>query len=86
MAGAPSDGEQTVAKIKNAAGLILAVTENRNWIEVFFEGDLMHTKTVDLPELQHLHRRDSPQDHGLRAPANNDLFLGSVRSSDYPRR
>ena len=50
MAGAPSDGgEQTIAKIKNAAGLILAVTENRNWIEVFFEGDLMHTKTVDLP-------------------------------------
>jgi hypothetical protein len=49
MASAPSDGEQTIAKIKNAAGLILAVTENRNWIEVFFEGDLMHTKTVDLP-------------------------------------
>ena len=50
MADAPSDGgEQTIAKIKNAAGLILAVTENRNWIEVFFEGDLMHTKTVDLP-------------------------------------
>ena len=49
MASPPSDGEQTIAKIKNAAGLILAVTENRNWIEVFFEGDLMHTKTVDLP-------------------------------------
>ena len=49
MASAPSDGEQAIAKIKNAAGLILAVTENRNWIEVFFEGDLMHTKTVDLP-------------------------------------
>ena len=48
MAGAPND-EQTIAKIKNAAGLILAVTEHRNWIEVFFEGDLMHTKTVDLP-------------------------------------
>ena len=41
--------EQTIATVKNAAGLILAVTENRNWIEIFFEGDLMHTKTVDLP-------------------------------------
>jgi hypothetical protein len=42
-------GEELIATIKNAAGIILAVTENRNWIEVFFEGDLMHTKTVNLP-------------------------------------
>jgi hypothetical protein len=40
--------EQPVA-IQNAAGLILAVTEQRNWIEVFFEGDLMHTRTVNFP-------------------------------------
>jgi hypothetical protein len=25
------------------------VTENHNWIEVFFDGDLMHTRTVNLP-------------------------------------
>jgi hypothetical protein len=41
--------EELISSIQNAAGLILAVTENRNWIEVFFEGDLMHTKTVNLP-------------------------------------
>ena len=35
--------------MQNAAGLILAVTEQRNWIEVFFEGDLMHTRTVNFP-------------------------------------
>lgn len=40
--------EEPVA-IQNAAGLILAVTEQRNWIEVFFEGDLMHTRTVNFP-------------------------------------
>jgi hypothetical protein len=49
MAGASESGEEFIASIKNAAGLILAVTENRNWIEVFFEGDLMHTQTVNLP-------------------------------------
>jgi len=27
----------------------LGVSENRSWIELFFEGDLMHTKTVNLP-------------------------------------
>ena len=41
--------EESIATINSAAGLILAVTENRNWIEVFFEGDMMHTKTVNLP-------------------------------------
>lgn len=25
------------------------MTENRNWIEVFFEGDMMHTRTINLP-------------------------------------
>ena len=49
MANALDSGEELVATIKNAAGIILAVTENRNWIEVFFEGDAMHTQTVNLP-------------------------------------
>ena len=49
MADALDSGAELVATIKNAAGIILAVTENRNWIEVFFEGDTMHTKTVNLP-------------------------------------
>jgi hypothetical protein len=42
-------GEEVIATIENAAGIILAVTENRNWIEVFFGGDLMHTRTINLP-------------------------------------
>jgi hypothetical protein len=41
--------EESFATIKSAAGPILAVTEERNWIEVFFEGDMMHTKTIKLP-------------------------------------
>ena len=49
MAEAPDSSEELVAKIENAGGIILAVTENRNWIEVFFEGDTMHLQTVNLP-------------------------------------
>ena len=41
--------ENRLAVIENAAGIILGVTENRTWIEAFFEGDLMHTRTVNLP-------------------------------------
>jgi hypothetical protein len=49
MARKLAGGEELITEIKNAAGIILAVPENRNWLEVFFEGDLMHTRTVDLP-------------------------------------
>lgn len=49
MAREAAGGEELITEIKNAAGVILAVTENRNWLEVFFEGDLMHTRTVNLP-------------------------------------
>lgn len=42
-------GTELLATFKSAAGIILAVTENRNWIEVFFDGVIMHTETVNLP-------------------------------------
>jgi hypothetical protein len=42
-------GEVLIEQVKSAAGVILGVSENRSWIEFFFEGDLMHTKTVNLP-------------------------------------
>jgi hypothetical protein len=32
-----ASGEELIAEISNAAGIILAVTEQRNWIEVFLE-------------------------------------------------
>jgi hypothetical protein len=49
MSDDTNDGDLIIDHIQNAAGLILAVSENRSWIEVFFEGDLMHTRTVNLP-------------------------------------
>lgn len=49
MGDAVLSGDEIIDSIKNAAGIILGVSENRSWIEFFFEGDLMHTKTVNLP-------------------------------------
>ena len=49
MSDAANEGELIIDRIRNAAGLILGVSENRSWIEFFFEGDLMHTQTVNLP-------------------------------------
>lgn len=49
MGDASLIADEIIESIKNAAGIILGVSENRSWIEFFFEGDLMHTKTVHLP-------------------------------------
>jgi hypothetical protein len=49
MSRLPMEGEEFIERVKDAAGMILGVSENRTWIEFFFEGDLMHTKTVNLP-------------------------------------
>ncbi|HSQ20795.1 MAG TPA: hypothetical protein VLR92_10520 [Blastocatellia bacterium] len=50
MSNAANEGDLIIDRVRNAAGLILGVSENRSWIEFFFEGDLMHTRTVDLPD------------------------------------
>jgi hypothetical protein len=49
MSDAANEGDLIIDRIRNAAGLILGVSENRSWIEFFFEGDLTHTRTVNLP-------------------------------------
>lgn len=50
MSNAANEGDLIIDRIRNTAGLILGVSDNRSWIEFFFEGDLMHTHTVDLPD------------------------------------
>ncbi len=89
MVAQTAEGEELIATIKNAAGLILAVTENRNWIEVFFEGDLMHTQTVNLPAGRMFDvyiEEDSSQDHRLRTSPHDDFFPRPVRSSNHSGR
>ena len=49
MRDALPNTDEIIDSIKNVAGIILGISENRSWIELFFEGDLMHTKTVNLP-------------------------------------
>ena len=49
MSDTLTSGEEFIERVGNAAGIILGVSENRSWIEILFEGDLMHTRTVNLP-------------------------------------
>jgi len=43
-------GEELLDRVKGVGGMIMGVSENRNWIELFYEGDLMHTKKIDLAQ------------------------------------
>lgn len=49
MKKSPLSGESTLARVKGVGGIILGVSENRSWIELLYEGDLMHGKQVELP-------------------------------------
>jgi hypothetical protein len=42
--------EELIDRIPGIGGIILGVSENRNWIELLYEGDLMHPKTISLPQ------------------------------------
>ena len=53
MAGEPAGGEELITEIKNAAGIILAVTENRNWLEVFFEAISCTPGDIYVEEIPH---------------------------------
>lgn len=49
MSESSEQGEVLIDKVQGVGGIILGLSENRNWIALFYEGDLMHTKTVELP-------------------------------------
>src|SRR3990167_714510 len=44
-----ANAEVLIEKVKGVGGIVLGVSDNRNWIALFNEGDLIHTKTVHLP-------------------------------------
>ncbi len=48
MKNSSADVEGLIDRVKGVGGMIMGVSENRNWIELFYEGDLMHTKKIDL--------------------------------------
>ena len=41
--------EEILARVKRVGMIVLGVSENRNWIELLYEGDLAHTKRIELP-------------------------------------
>jgi hypothetical protein len=45
----PPEGEELLERVNRVGGIVLGVSENRSWIELFYEGDHTHIKSVELP-------------------------------------
>jgi hypothetical protein len=45
----PLEGEELIERVNRVGGIVLGVSENRSWIELFYEGDHTHIKSVELP-------------------------------------
>jgi hypothetical protein len=44
-----SEGERIIGRVKPIGMIVLGMSENRPWIELCYDGDLMHTKRFELP-------------------------------------
>lgn len=44
-----AEQDKVLARVKRVGMIILGVSENRNWIELLYEGDLAHAKRIELP-------------------------------------
>ena len=49
MKESPPQRENILDRVKGVGQVILGVSENRNWIELLYEGDLAHAKRIELP-------------------------------------
>ncbi len=45
----PLEGEELIERVSRVGGIVLGTSENRSWIELFYEGDHTHIKSVELP-------------------------------------
>jgi hypothetical protein len=49
MTQASDDSEKILDRASRVGMVILGVSENRNWIELLYEGDLARAKRIELP-------------------------------------
>ena len=49
MKKTPATGEKILDRVNRVGMVVVGVSENRNWIELLYEGDLAHAKRIELP-------------------------------------
>ena len=68
--------EEIIGRVKRAGLIILGVSGNRPWIEVCYEGDLMHTERFELPAgTGQIFVEEVPQKSTLFEPTRTMIYL-----------
>src|SRR5262245_18429148 len=77
MADLISNDQEIIDSVKNAADIILGVSQHRSWIKLFFERDLMNAKTVNRPHgsVVDIYVEDIPHKVTVYEPARTMIFF-----------
>jgi hypothetical protein len=86
-----ASSEELITAIERPAGVILTVTENRNWTEVFFEGDLMaHRRGQFAGSFSALRRGDPsvlhPDRYRIHTPHKSTVYEHPRTMISFPAR
>lgn len=76
MTESPPPQNNIIGRVKRAGLIILGVSGNRPWIEVCYEGDLMHTERFELPAgTAQIFVEEVPQKSTLYEPTRTMIYL-----------
>jgi hypothetical protein len=83
---ATSGSDNVLGRVKRAGVIILGVSANRTWIEVCYEGDLMHTERFELPSgASQVYVEELPQKTILFEPPRTMIYLDGPHNLEICR-
>ena len=77
--------DNVIGRVKRAGVIILGVSANRPWIEVCYEGDLMHTERFELPGAAQVFVEELPQKTILFEPPRTMIYLDGPHNLEIGR-
>jgi hypothetical protein len=82
---ARSESDNVLGRVKRAGVIILGFSANRPWIEVCYEGDLMHTERFELPAVAQVFVEELPQKTILFEPPRTMIYLDGPHNIEICR-
>lgn len=83
---ATAANDNLLGRVKRAGVIILGVSGSRPWIEVCYEGDLMHTERFELPaSAAQVFVEELPQTTILFEPPRTMIYLDGAHNIEIRR-
>jgi hypothetical protein len=73
------ENEKIIGRVKRVGAIILGHSENRSWIELCNDGDLMHTQRFELPgdPISQIFVEEIPHKSTIFEPPRTMIFLSA---------